>query len=331
MDDRYLWDRSGSADPEIEELEKLLAPLAHRGSPPALPRRPRFPMGVLLSIAAAVVLAAGAVWIARAASGAPWQVVRMEGKPVVGLRPVETAGRLAVGERLVTDDASRARIAVGSIGHVDVEPNSRLRLVKASPTNHRLALERGGIQARIWAPPRLFFVETASALAVDLGCVYTLRVDEKGSGVLSVTTGWVELDGPRNESLVPAGASCRTKAGSGPGTPFYDDASPAFRRALEELDFGDGRGVALDAVLAESRPRDALTLWHLLLRTDGAEQKRVYDRLSSLVPPPAGVTREGIARRDDRMLELWRDQLELPWFQKDVPWWRKAWHRIWAP
>jgi hypothetical protein len=38
----------------------------------------------------------------------------------------------------------------------------------------------------IWAPPRLFFVDTPSAVAADLGCSYTLEVKDDGAGVLRV-------------------------------------------------------------------------------------------------------------------------------------------------
>ena len=38
------------------------------------------------------------------------------------------------------------------------------------------------MHAVIDAPPRYFLVETASAIAVDLGCIYTLSADERGNG-----------------------------------------------------------------------------------------------------------------------------------------------------
>ncbi len=329
--DNYLWDKSGPADPEVERLERLLAPLRHNRPVPKVP--PAFG-GVrtlaLLAAAAVLLLAAGALWLARSPGNAAWEVARIEGEPRIGSERIGETGKLSVGEWLETDGFSSAKLQIGKIGQVEIAPNSRLRLVSARWTDHRLALAHGAIEARIWAPPRLFFVETPSARAVDLGCVYTLEVDETGAGRLSVTAGWVQFERDGRESLVPAGASCATRPEIGPGTPFYDDASPAFEKALEALDFGNGGKSALDVVLAEARKRDALTLWHLLLRTQGAEQTLVYDRLSSLVPPPTGVTREAIARREDKAFELWRDQLDLPWFQKDVPWWRKAWHRLWA-
>ena len=327
MDDRYLWDRSGPPDPEVARLERALSPLRHSGSAPALPARRRF--SPLWAIAAAVALAAVlGGWLLRPRP--TWDVARLEGSPRVGQEHIGATGKLPVGGWLETDATSRAKVRVGAIGQVEVAPNSRLKLVKARFSDHRLALERGSIEAHIWAPPRLFFVETPSALAVDLGCVYSLRVDESGGGLLSVTAGWVQLTRPGRDLSVPAGASCVMRSGRGPGTPFYDDASPSFREGLDRFDFDPTPGDGLETVLSQARKRDALTLWHLLLRTEGSEQDRVFARLSALIPPPPGVTLDAIRKRDDRALELWRDELELPWFQKDVPWWRKAWHRVWA-
>jgi hypothetical protein len=329
MDDRYLWDRSGPPDREVERLERALSPLRHSAAaaaPPVPAPRRVSPVWAIAAAVSAAALLAG--WFLRPRPS--WDVARLEGSPRVGQEHIGASGKLPVGGWLETDASSRAKVRVGGIGQVEVAPNSRLRLVKARVTDHRLALERGSIEARIWAPPRLFFVETPSALAVDLGCVYSLRVDENGGGLLSVTAGWVQLTRPGRDALVPAGASCVMRGGRGPGTPFYDDASPAFRRALERFDFESAPGAGLDVVLSEARKRDALTLWHLLLRTESSEQDRVFARLSALIPPPPGVTLEAVRDRDDRALALWRDQLELPWFQKEVPWWRKAWHRLWT-
>src|SRR5438876_1202274 len=96
---------------------------------------------------------------------------------------------------------------------------------------------RGRMSARISAPPKLFFVNTPSAVAEDLGCAYTLEVDDAGNSLLRVTLGWVALQLKDRESLVPAGAACATRPGIGPGTPYFEDASELFRTALAKLDF----------------------------------------------------------------------------------------------
>ncbi len=325
MDDRYLWDRSGPPDPEVERLEGVLGTLRHRGAAPALPVRPSRGRS-WAKVAAAVLLAlAGALWIARMRGSAAWELVPVSGSPSVGSISVRRTLAVGPGDTIETDGSSRAVLRVGSIGEVDVRPGSRLRLIEARRLDHRLALDRGAIAARIWAPPRLFFVETPSALAVDLGCAYTLEVEPDGVGRLAVTSGWVELGWEGRGSLVPAGAHCQTRPGIGPGSPVWDDAPLPLQDALARYEFEAGGIPDLARVLELARPLDGLTLWHLLLRAEGEDIQRVYARLAELVPPPPGVTPEGVARRDDRMLEAWRSRLGLRWFRKTPTVWQRLW------
>jgi hypothetical protein len=79
-------------------------------------------------------------------------------------------------------------------------------------------------------------------------------------------------------------------------------------------------------VLDEARPRDALTLWHLLSRLDAADRARVYDRLAALVPPPQRVSRDGVLAHDRKMLDLWWNQLGYG----DTSLWR-TFERSWPP
>ena len=65
MNERYLWDRGGPADPEAVKLESLLGrfrseprPLQLPGGPPARARR-------LLAVALLLAAAAGALWVVR--------------------------------------------------------------------------------------------------------------------------------------------------------------------------------------------------------------------------------------------------------------------------
>ena len=246
-----------------------------------------------------------------------WQVQRLNGAPRIGEKRIGAQGQLGVGEWLETDGNSRAQIAVSSIGQVNIDENTRVRLVETEPTEHRLELARGKLSATIWAPPRLFFVDTPSAVAADLGCAYTLEVKDDGAGVLRVTAGWVALELKDRESMVPAEAACETRPGVGPGTPYFEDAAPSFRSALEIIDFDSdaaAKAGALDVMLSQTRTRDTLTLWHLLARVEGNERARVYDKIATFVPPPDGVTREGILNLDQTMLDRWKDSLEASWF-----------------
>jgi|SRR6185312_8639877 len=204
-----------------------------------------------------------------------------------------------------TSASAGTTLRIGNIGSVDVGPNTRLKIVADRTNEHRLTLARGSIYAKISAPPRLFFVETKSGTATDLGCEYKLDMDDDGSGMLRVTKGWVSFDREGHESLVPAGARARIRAGKGADLPYFDDASPSFRQAV---DAGD-----IDAMLRTARVADTLTLWNLLPRATPAERARIYERISALVPLPEGITKEKIQALDRVALDRLKEKLAWNW------------------
>jgi hypothetical protein len=332
----YLWDRSGPRDPEIVRLERVLGTLKQQ-NPPARLRLPASsvtrtpPMSFLIMVAAAaavVVTLVGFAWIHRFDAGPGFQVTRVSGAPVIATQPVADQTELKVGTWLETRTDGRATVQIANIGQVQVEPDTRLGLLSTRPGNYRLHLERGTMHAFIWSPPGQFFVETPSSTAVDLGCAYTMTVDAEGNGTVRVTSGWVGFEWRGRESFIPAGATCSTRPGLGPGTPHYDDTSDGFRDALFMIDVQgasvEGRTAALTRILGEARERDTLTLWHLLTRVDENQRDRVFDKLAQFVPPPAGVTREGIRAGNRLMLDDWWDRLGLG----TTNWWR-VWKQPW--
>ena len=168
-DDAYLWDGTGVPDPDVVGLEKTLGVLRHRGRPPELPDRPAAPVERAAGRRALAGRSRRVAPRGRRRVGRRLRCGRPRGAstawraaPAIGERAVVTQARLKQGEWLVTDNQSQARIAVGGIGNVDVEPNTRVQLVAAG-REHRMALDRGTIHARIWAPPKLFFVNTQAA------------------------------------------------------------------------------------------------------------------------------------------------------------------------
>ena len=269
----------------------------------------------------------------KSASGnTGWDVSRVAGSPRIGSKALsekEGIGTFAIGQTLETDFQARASLRAEEIGQIEVEPGTRLRLLKMGPKLKRMALDRGTIRTYIWAPPGQFVVDTPSAMAVDLGCAYTLQVDDTGAGLVRTSLGWVGFKLNDHDSFIPAGAACVTKPKIGPGTPFFEDASSQLRFALTRFDFADNttskRREDLEIVLEQSRRRDALTLWHLFARVDESQRVMVYDRLARLSPPPVGVTKKGILRLDQPMLDLWWNELGFD----DISVWR-YWERSWS-
>lgn len=289
----YLWDKSGTPDPEIERLEGLLARYRRR------PRRRR----ALVLVAGSLALVAAALLLV--AMLGPDRPEHVEVLPAWQVTWIEGTGedRLRLGDWLETGDGGRARVKVADIGRVDLDENTRVQLAATGETEHRLDLRRGRLRAVVHAPPRLFLVDTPAATAVDLGCAYTLEVDEEGKGLLRVDSGYVELEGrDGHDSYVPRGASC-SLGGGGAGVPWFPGAPEGLL---------DPVGPGLEAALAASVRRDALTLWHLIARVDAERRARVVDRLAELAPPPPGAPLDRVRELDAAALLAWRDALPLP-------------------
>lgn len=261
MTDQYLWDRSGEPDPEVARLEALLSSYRYR---PPRRRTPR----VILAIAAALIFAGGLTYLLIPKQISIWE---MAGK------------RIPIGQTIETGPDTGARIEATSFGQVELDPNSRLQILPAERDNQQFALRQGTMHALIWAPPSRFVVETPSARTIDLGCAYTLTVLHDNSSLLTVETGWVAFQAGSLESFIPAGAACRTQPHRGPGLPYFEDSSPAFQAAVSQFDQAAGRP-ELETIVRDARKQDALTLWHLIVRTKGLDRDLVVRQFAALVP-----------------------------------------------
>lgn len=287
--------------------EGTTAPAALAPWRPAPWRRPGLRIAALLSLLA---VSTGALLLSRHGAGT-WRLAM----GAAALRPFAAGDSLATGT-----DTAWAR--VGRIGRVAFEPHTRARLLVATWSEHRLALERGTLHAEITAPPRLFIVETPSGTAVDLGCAYTLEVDSSGTSVIHVTAGWVSFENGGHASLIPAGMSAVMRRGADLGTPWMDDAPDSLRQALAAFDAGETGRPTVARILAIARERDAVTLWHLVRRTDGLARVRIANRLMELVPPSDDVPRDAIRLGDPIAMDLYWQQ--LPGTLPVMPAW-KAW------
>lgn len=325
----YLWDRSDVPDPEIEQLEVLLArfsaktqePLWHQRMVPVQPVHgwthwvARIKQRLLPVSASVIAIVVALIAISVHARfdwrpGKPWKVYALQGLPQLSGSPAVNRTDLAVGEVLTTDRNARVRIRVANLGVVDVEPNSRVRLIATNATRHRIALDYGTISARMWAPPFSLAVDSPSATLYDLGCAFTLRVEQHGTGKVYVTSGWIEFRTASRSVIIPAGAEVTARPEVGPGTPYFSDATPAFKAAVagfdSHADSDSMRAEALRSILENARARDALTLITLMNQLPHSQREMLLDRLARFVPIPSGYTR-------DDVLDLRVDAMDAYW------------------
>lgn len=283
-DEAWLFDGGQAPDAASARIERLLA--LQRA--PRRPARARRSVRVAASLAAALALGLGAWWFARSSADAGYEV-RMAGG-------VE---RLRVGERVEAPQGG-ARLQVGELGDVRLEPGARLLARDAEPGRHRFFLERGSLTASITAEPGAFGVDTPAGSSVDLGCLYTLDVDERGDTTLAVTLGRVSFTHARTgrDVYVPAGASLRSTVAEGPTSPLWNTSQAAWRAQVVELD--RARAPEADQLARLTSAGDTLALWHLLQAPSAATRRAAYDRLLELVPPPPAAARAVLAEADPR-------------------------------
>jgi hypothetical protein len=317
-DDDYLWDKSGDADPDVARLEGLLSPLAHSAPLDEVrvrrvrSRMPLFIVGAMVAVAAAMVLVI--VWprgggkppesYACSAQATGFAFTARGGSVACGGAAVP-AGVLPVGGTLDTG-AHEAELAIADIGSAQLSPKTRVRLEATSTERHQLYLERGKMHAFVSAPPRLFAVGTPNGQVTDLGCAYTLEIDEAGAGSIEVESGMVELEVANGRVVVvPAGASARLLPGRRASLPLAKGANAQLVAAVGDYHAG-ARG-ARERVLAAAQPSDAITIGNLARITSPGERRSVLDKLAQLAKPPQGLGVDDIEQLD--LLDMWFDEI----------------------
>lgn len=310
MSDDYLWNRSGPPDPDVERLEQLLAPLAHDAPLDDLRiqrkrRAPWFVLGVAIAAAAAV-----AIYLALprgddiCRGGEGFAFTGVGGAVSCGGTAV-AHGVLPVGGELDTG-AHEASLTIADIGTARLGKQTRVRLDRTDRERHQLALDRGHLHAKVNAAPRLFAVTTKHTDVIDLGCEYTIDVDDNGAGAICVLTGIVELVTKSGAVVVaPEGSCAAILAGQRPGLPVARIARAEVVAAVRAYDRGEAG--ALDRLLAIADRRDAITL--IAVAAFDPRRKDVLERLMELSPPPDAEISVESALADPLHFGAWRNDI----------------------
>ncbi len=306
----YLWDGTGDAEPDVAKLEALLRPLAHDRPLDEVRMQRAKRRKATWIVASIAVIAAAAVLLVlvrrgdtpSGCEGGDGFAFRATGGAVSCGGASVAQGVLPVGGVLDTGTAS-AHLAIADIGSAELSSQTRVRLSRTrAGERHELHLERGKMHAKVDAPPRIFAVTTPSTSVIDLGCEYTIDIDDKGAGSIIVLAGMVELASDTGAVVVaPAGTEARLLAGRKPSLPIASTAGAELRTAVAVYE----QSGAIDDVLAKAADEDAITIVNLaVLRADA--RPRVLARLAELVPPPEGVSIDAIT---PTQLARWQDDV----------------------
>lgn len=284
--DDPLWNPAETGDADLRRLRTLLAPYGAAArdvgewTPRATARghgRRSVAAALAAGLAASLVLYAGYAWRLAWSDGKPWRVDASAA--------AAAPARLAPGATLETGALESLTIAVARIGRIELSPQSTLRLVETRSGQHRVALDRGHLRARIWAPPGFFGVEAGAAEVVDLGCDFDVWKGADGRGTVYVRSGWVAYRLGARDVLLPSGFAMDFDAQRA-STPLRPDAAPAFVQAVRELErqfeAADPLPAAelADRVAAVATDADAFTLLSLLTSHPSLARGALYPRLA---------------------------------------------------
>jgi hypothetical protein len=295
-EEAYLWDPKAQPADAVKKIE---AKVQSEQFGPAVrfevPQRSRREAVVFLAVCVMLVFAV----VARLQQ--PPQPVDVGPALAVAQDGKEDPRGLTLEKQLVTGDKP-ATVKLG-YGEVAVAPNSTLRLLKFVDGEHRLALDRGSLHAKVDAPPRLFNVDVPGGKVVDLGCEYRLFVADDGRREVEVATGYVELEGGGRRVTVPAGARTTWHPQGWPRTPVDAKASPAWSAALAKFEDAPKDADAA-ALVALAEPRDAVSLWNLLPRAEEAQRTVLTQKLKELSgEEPAPWSADDLAKLEPKAVE----------------------------
>lgn len=328
--DDPLWNPAAAGDADLRRLRALLAPYgaAARGlgdwTPRAVaPARRRRGAAAALAagLAACLALYAGYAWRLAWSDGRPWRVEASAAASV--------PARLAPGATLDTGAQESLTIAVARIGRIELSPRSTLRLVETRGGQHRVALDRGHLRARIWAPPGYFGVDAGAAEVVDLGCDFDVWKGADGRGRVYVRSGWVAYRLGAQEVLLPSGFAMEFDARRA-STPLRPEAPPAFVQAVRELERAlEATADPLAArepagrVAAAAADTDAFTLLSLLTRHPALADGPLYARLARAL---------GVSADDSAHRAAWAagDQAAVGAWWRRMPTQPKHWWSNWS-
>jgi hypothetical protein len=309
----YLWDGVGTPDALTAHLERVLRPLAHKGTMPPVSGVRRGGRWRAWAVAAAVLVATASAVVYFAGGPTPrgpvsWRVVQGTGYEVERPGPVKMAEPGTTGQDIKVGEGGSVNLTASGGGSLTLGEGTIATMIDLGEQAQRIVLSRGSayVDPDMKSQADIEVVTLAGVATVRPGTACLLSVEGE-SGRVVVKMGRVEVRGSGRFARVGA-ASAADLLPSGPGTPVRSGAEPLLRDLVGKLDaavVSAAASKALPGVLAACGPGDEGTLWNLMHRFGEADRRRIVDRAGSLGKAVFSVGKERLVKLDPEAMEEW--------------------------
>lgn len=260
---------------------------------------------VLLGLIALVVIAAVIYFLFLGTSS--WEITAVKGKATVNGDAVSQGDNFDQGTALITADNSTVTINIKDIGNLEVDANTKISRLSG---NNQLRLEKGKITKSASNSKESVSVLTqlAEYREYSPNSSYILTIDEDYTSTLNVKSGQMTVDVNGFESYVPKGYYCVVSRDH-LAVPYNPNSNPELIQKL--INFTGSTDPQLSVIVTLASTDDALSLWHVLQMASTENRGIVYNRLFELVPHGQNITKEGVMKLDEKMLQSWLDEIQV--------------------
>lgn len=237
----------------------------------------------------------------------PWQVSSLEGKTLIENK---NNNLWFQGEKLKTEEKSKAKISVPAVGVMYVDENSLIELYKGKKGNNQVKVHNGKIRiVNTELIPALKFIINNTEI-IDRAGEFILKVDKYQNIDIEVISGFVEINQNGKKYFVDKKNICKISRGIKPGLPVRVDASDSLKNAVSAFNNKNGNDDIVEKIINNAKQNDMLTLLALIPEVKELQRQIIFQIISNYFPPPETITRAGIIRLDEEMLYRWWEEIE---------------------
>lgn len=241
-------------------------------------------------------------------NNSPWKIKTAEGRILINGKDNNT-GAISEGESLLSNDSSKTEILIPRIGSIVVYQNSIIILKKAKDGDNRITLEKGLVKIKSVSEEPDFAIDLKNSSVIDRGGEFTVLVDEFENAKISVNLGITEIINNNESYFLSEKYVCNIINGKNPGTPYRSDAPDTLIKEIRNLDYNNGGDNSINNIIAIAQKPDMLTLLAIIPRVSQVKRETLFQTITNHFPPPENVTRLDILKADEKMLQIWREEI----------------------